>query len=110
LAQRERLQAGEVIYVPTGHAVTAHSVSFYAPDSEQAGLLARAQEIDNLDKQVKAQSLLAEQARSALVRAESAYAEASQGLVVARREASDWRGRAHAIGRTNPRPQRTNWR
>jgi chromosome segregation protein len=97
LAQRERLQAGEVIYVPTGHAVTAHSVSFYAPDSEQAGLLARAQEIDNLDKQVKAQSLLAEQARSALVRAESAYAEASQGLVVARREASDWRGRAHAL-------------
>ncbi len=97
LAQRERLQAGEVIYVPTGHAVTAHSVSFYAPDSEQAGMLARAQEIENLDKQVKAQSLIAEQARSALVRAESAYAEASQRLVVARREAAEFRGRAHEL-------------
>jgi chromosome segregation protein len=83
--------------VPTGHAVTAHSVSFYAPDSEQAGMLARAQEIENLDKQVKAQSLIAEQARSALVRAESAYAEASQRLVVARREAAEFRGRAHEL-------------
>jgi chromosome segregation protein len=97
LAQRERLQAGEVIYVPTGHAVTAHSVSFYAPDSEQAGMLARAQEIENLDKQVKAQALIAEQARSALVRAESAYAEASQRLMTARREAAEYRGRAHEL-------------
>ena len=97
LAQRQRLQAGEVIYVPTGHAVTAHSVSFYAPDSEQAGMLARAQEIENLDKQVKAQALIAEQARSALVRAESAYAEASQRLAVARREAAEFRGRAHEL-------------
>jgi chromosome segregation protein len=56
-----------VIYVKTGHAVTAHSVSFYAQDSEQAGLLARAQEIENLDKQLKAQALIAEEARSALV-------------------------------------------
>ncbi|OGB94614.1 MAG: chromosome segregation protein SMC, partial [Burkholderiales bacterium RIFCSPLOWO2_12_FULL_67_210] len=48
MAQRAQLQAGEVIYVPSGHAVSAHSVSFYAPDSEQAGLLARAQEIEHL--------------------------------------------------------------
>lgn len=97
LAQRERLQAGEVVYVPTGHAVTAHSVSFYAPDSEQAGMLARAQDIENLDKQVKAQALIAEHARSALVRAESAYGEASQRLVVARREAAEFRGSAHNL-------------
>ena len=63
------LQAGEVIYVPTGHAVTAHSVSFYAQDSEQAGLLARAQEIENLDKQIRAQALSGDEARSALERA-----------------------------------------
>jgi chromosome segregation protein len=31
------------------------SVSFYAPDSEQAGLLARAQEIENLERQQRAQ-------------------------------------------------------
>jgi chromosome segregation protein len=35
-------------------------VSFYAQDSEQAGLLARAQEIENLDKQLRAQALISE--------------------------------------------------
>jgi chromosome segregation protein len=72
-------------------------VSFYAPDSEQAGLLARAQEIENLDKQIKAQVLIAEQARATLVRAEAAYTEASQRLVNARREGTETRTRAHEL-------------
>ena len=97
MAQRSQLQAGEAIYVPAGHVVSAHSVSFYAPDSEQAGLLARAQEIENLDKQLKAQVLIAEQARAALVRAEAAYTDASQRQVSARREGAETRGRAHEL-------------
>ena len=97
LAQRSQLQPGEAIYVPAGHVVTAHSVSFYAPDSEQAGLLARAQEIENLDKSAKAQILIAEQARAALIRAEAAYTDASQRLVSARREGAETRGRAHEL-------------
>ncbi|MBX3656275.1 MAG: chromosome segregation protein SMC [Ramlibacter sp.] len=97
LAARDRLQPGEVIYVRSGHAVTAHSASFYAQDSEQAGLLARAQEIENLDKQLKAQALISEEARSALVRAEAAYSEASQRLVSARREAAETQSRAHEL-------------
>ncbi|WP_066160348.1 chromosome segregation protein SMC [Hydrogenophaga pseudoflava] len=97
MALRSQLQAGEALYVPAGHVVTAHSVSFYAPDSEQAGLLARAQEIENLDKQLKAQVLIAEQARAALVRAEAAYTDASQRLVAARREGAETRTRAHEL-------------
>ena len=97
LAARDKLGAGEVIYVQSGHAVTAHSVSFYAQDSEQAGLLARAQEIENLDKQLKAQALIAEEARSALVRAEAAYSDASQRLISARREAAETQSRAHEL-------------
>ena len=97
LAQRTQLQAGETLYVKSGHAVTAHSVSFYAQDSEQAGLLARAQEIENLEKQLRAQSLISEEARTALVRAEAAYADASQRLVTARREASETQSRAHEL-------------
>ena len=61
LAAREKLQAGEAIYVKSGHAVTLHSVSFYAQDSEQAGLLGRAQEIENLDKQLRAQALISDE-------------------------------------------------
>ncbi|HEX5739438.1 MAG TPA: chromosome segregation protein SMC, partial [Hydrogenophaga sp.] len=97
MAQRDQLQPGEVIFVASGHAVTPHSVSFYAPDSEQAGLLARAQEIENIEKQLKAQVLINEQARSSLVRAEAAYTDASQRLVSARREAAESRSRAHEL-------------
>ncbi|RYF27894.1 MAG: chromosome segregation protein SMC [Comamonadaceae bacterium] len=97
LARRAQLQPGEVIYVASGHAVSAHSVSFYAQDSEQSGLLARAQEIEHLDKQLRAQHLIAEESRTALVRAEAAYADASQRLLSARREATESQASAHAL-------------
>ena len=50
--------------VKAGHLVDAHSVRFYAPDSEQAGLLARQQEIENLQREIKAQQLITDQALS----------------------------------------------
>ncbi|MDR7376832.1 chromosome segregation protein [Rhodoferax ferrireducens] len=97
LLQRSQLQPGEVIYVQSGHAVGLHSVAFYAQDSEQAGLLARAQEIENLEKQLRAQTLINEETRYALVRAEAAYNESSQRLVTARREATEAQTQAHAL-------------
>jgi chromosome segregation protein len=97
LAQREKLQPGEVMYVKSGHAVTAHSVSFYAQDSEQAGLLARQQEMENLERQLRAQTLIADESRTALARAEAAYGDAAQRLVTARREAADTQSRAHEL-------------
>ena len=97
LAQRSQLQAGECIYVKSGHAVTGHSVSFYAQDSEQAGLLQRAQEIENLEKQLRAQVLIADESRVALGRAESTYAESAQRLVGVRREATETQSRAHEL-------------
>jgi len=96
LASRATLLPGEVIYVPQGHAITLNSVSFYAPDNEQAGLLARAQEIENLDKQVRAQSLIQEEARNSLARAQSAYNEARLQLNGARQLASESQAKAHA--------------
>lgn len=78
LAQREQLGTGDVFYVPQGHAVARYSVSFYAADSAQSGMLARQQEIENLEKHVKAQTLMVEEARSILLRAEMAYNEADQ--------------------------------
>ncbi len=97
LANRDKLQPGELIFVKSGHAVGAYSVSFYAPDSEQAGLLARAQEIENLEKELRAQAMISEESRSALVRAEAAYAEASQRLVALRREAAESQSRVHEL-------------
>jgi len=97
LAARAKLTQGEVIMTREGHAVSAFAVSFYAPDSEQAGMLARAQEIENLERQWRAQSLITEESKSALVRAEALYTEASLRLADARREAGDAQTRAHQL-------------
>jgi chromosome segregation protein len=97
LAARDKLQPGEVIYIKAGHCVSSHSVSFYAQDSEQAGLLARAQEIENLEKQLRAQVLIVDEARNALVKAESTYTDSSTRLVTARREAGETTQRAHEL-------------
>ena len=97
LAGREQLQVGQLIYVPAGHAVSRHGVSFYAQDSEQAGLLARAKDIENLERQLRAQSLMVEEARSALLRAESAYAQASERLATLGQESTSAQERAHAL-------------
>ena len=97
LAQRDQLQAGETIYTPSGHAVSRHALHFYAQDSEQAGMLARAQEIENLDKQLRAQTLIHEDARMALARLEAAYADASQRVVAVRREAQELQAQAHEL-------------
>ncbi|MDH4288503.1 MAG: chromosome segregation protein SMC [Aquincola sp.] len=95
LAHRAKLTHGEMIMTREGHAVSPHAVSFYAPDDERAGLLARAQEIENLERQQRAQALIADEARGALVRCEAAYTEASLKLASVRREAAEAQTRAH---------------
>ena len=97
LASRHRLTHGEVIVTPDGHAVSQFAVSFHAPDSEQAGLLARAQEIENLERQQRAQALLASDARSAAVRLDAAYTDSTQRLAQVRREAAEAQVRAHQL-------------
>jgi chromosome segregation protein len=97
LANRGKLTHGEVIMTRGGHAVSQFAVAFYAPDSEQAGMLARAQEIENLERELRAQALIAEESRSGLVRSDAAYTEAQSRLVSARREAADAQTRAHQL-------------
>lgn len=97
LAGRARLSHGELIMTREGHAVSQFAVSFYAPDSEQAGMLARAQEIEQLQLESRAQTLIADEAKSQLVRTEAAFSEASQRLGQQRREASETQTRAHQL-------------
>jgi chromosome segregation protein len=114
LANRGKLAHGEVILTKAGHSVSQFAVTFYAPDSEQAGMLARAQEIENLDKQVRAQAMLADEARAALIRAEAAYSDASQRLATTRRQASEVQQRTHQLQvevlRLTQQAQQTNAR
>ena len=97
LAARGKLTHGEVIMTREGHQISQFAVAFYAPDSEQAGMLARAQEIENLERQLRAQALIADEAKSALVRGEAAYTEASQRLATVRRDAAEAQTRAHQL-------------
>jgi chromosome segregation protein len=97
LAARGRLTHGEVVMTRDGHAVSQFAVAFYAPDSEQAGMLARAQEIEHLERESRAQALIADESRAALVRLEAQYTDASQRLQSVRREASEAQTRAHGL-------------
>ncbi len=97
LAQRGRLGAGEAFYLRSGHVVTAHSVGLYAPDSEQAGLLARAQEITTLERTVAAQTKTLAEARRALAQAEALYAESSEALQRLRQQAAQAQSQSHAL-------------
>jgi chromosome segregation protein len=80
LAARASLPPGACFVTRQGHVITASSVRFHAADSEQEGMLGRQQEIDHLDRQWRAQQLLAEQARDHAVRTEAAHSAAARQL------------------------------
>lgn len=80
LSARTTLPLNGVFVTRQGHLIGRTSVRFYAADSAQDGMFARAQEIENLQKQTRAQQLVTEQVRSDAVRAEAAYTEASTQL------------------------------
>lgn len=97
IAARTSLPAGAMLVVQGGHLVDAHSVRFYAADSEQAGLLARQQEIENLQREIKAHQLIADQSRSAVAQAESAWQQISQALPPARQRVAEITRRLHDL-------------
>ncbi|WP_321925417.1 chromosome segregation protein SMC [Paraburkholderia guartelaensis] len=97
LAQRAQLPGSGAFVVKAGHTVTRVGVQLYAADTEQAGMLARQQEIENLERQVRAQTLLADDARTAVVRAEAAHTQAAQVLTDMRQQAERATQRVHAL-------------
>lgn len=80
LQERSKLPPGGYFVTRAGHVITAASVRFHAADSEQEGMLGRQQEIDNIGKQLRAQQLLAEEARARSVRADAAVSNAARQL------------------------------
>lgn len=77
---RAKLPVGGCFVTRQGHLIEKSSVRFYASDSEQDGMLARQQEIENIGKQLRAQQMLAEEAKSRAVRAEASLSHAMQRL------------------------------
>jgi chromosome segregation protein len=77
---RSKLPVGGCFVTRAGHVISKSGVRFYASDSEQDGVLARQQEIENITKQLRAQQMLADEARTRSVRAESALTQLVQRL------------------------------
>ena len=94
---RDRLSAAHVLVVADGHVVDRHGIRFYAADSEQAGMLARQQEIEHLRRDIKAQQLISDQAASAVSKAELALQQVSQALGPARQRIAEITRRLHDI-------------
>lgn len=97
LDQRSLLDEHSCFVLREGHVIDKHSVRFYAPDEEQSGLLARQQEIDNLQKELKAAQLLLDEKHQLLTRAESHYHQLSQSLAPQRHRLSDLTQREHTL-------------
>jgi chromosome segregation protein len=96
-ASRSRLPAGACFVTRQGHVIAQSSVRFYAADAEQDGMLGRQHEIDNIGKQLRAQALLADEARTRSVRADAAVADLARRTQEARAKVASLTQNVHAL-------------
>lgn len=75
LLQRTKLAYGEMLVTREGHVITRHSLTYYAPDSQLHGVLARQREIAQIKIEVDALRGGLAIEKSALAVAEEAYRE-----------------------------------
>lgn len=94
---REQLPEGGVLVTPQGHRLSAHSLRFYVADSEQSGMLARAQEIENIQVQLRAQDMLADEAEDELQRLQKQVEVLTQKQSIARATVQSTTVRLHEI-------------
>ena len=97
LAARNELPAGGQFVVKAAHRVSRHDVHFYAADDQASGLLARRLEIDNLEREVRAQRLIVEEATAAVARAEAELRSAQQARDTGRQDAERQRSQMHVL-------------
>ena len=96
-AERARLPHGAAFVTREGHLVSCSSVRFHAPDAEQDGMLARQHEIENTTRQLKAQALLADEARGRATRADAAVTDLARRLQDARSRVGTLQREVHAL-------------
>ncbi len=84
LRRREKLPSGGALVTKDGHLVSRVGLQLYAADSEQAGMLARSQEMEGLEKQLRAQKLIQGELQGELEQRSSSYQAAHQAAEQAR--------------------------
>jgi chromosome segregation protein len=95
LGARDQLPAGSQFVLKSGHLVSRHGVRFFAADNPKSGLLARRFEIENLDKEIRAQRLIVEEATAAVARCEAALRQAQEAQQASRSDVERLRGQLH---------------
>ena len=96
-AQRAALPPGGWFVTPSGHLVSAHSVLFYAPDSQLHGVLARQREIERLDQELVEQNRNAEYSRVQVVQAEQHYQSIEAQIAPLRTAGNELQQRLHSL-------------
>ena len=97
LSARDQLPAGGQFVVRAAHRVSRHDVHFYAADDAAAGLLARRLEIDNLEREARAQRLIVDEVTAAVARNEAELQKSQQDRDAARVSAEAQRSQIHAL-------------
>ena len=87
VARREELPLSGVFVTTKGHLISRVGVQLYAEDNEQAGLIIRAKELESLEKQLKSEQFLLDEAQSHLSQAQGNYQQAHQQSVSDRQAA-----------------------
>lgn len=80
MQRRASLPAGSAFIVRDGHKVTASSLHWFEPDSEREGVLQRQRELENLEREKRAQSLLVNEARQHAESVEASAVERTRQL------------------------------
>ncbi|MDD3884831.1 MAG: chromosome segregation protein SMC [Gallionella sp.] len=96
-ARRTDLPPGACFVTPQGHVVSAHSVSFHAPDSQLHGVLARQREIESLAQLRTEQLSGVEFTREQLARAEQHYQATESQIAPLRSESNTNQQRLHQL-------------
>ncbi len=97
LAQRKALAPGQALVTPAGHLVTASTLTFYVPDSELHGVLAREREIEGLGARVAELQAAREGATARLEASRAALLTQEGELEAARGAVMDGQQRRHAV-------------
>ncbi|HQR11483.1 MAG TPA: chromosome segregation protein SMC [Casimicrobiaceae bacterium] len=97
LADRNALGVGEAFVTPEGHLVTAQGVTFFAPDSELHGVIARQRELDEMATLIVSAVAAAAAAREARDRVDAALKDKQQTSHAENQAVSSQQRRVHDL-------------
>lgn len=97
LARRLELPAGAVLVTPEGDLLTCASITFFAPDKSEHGLLERQREIETLGEGIAAYEEQAESIREQLVMLDEQFEDKQDEIGETRQYVTDRQQRVHVV-------------